>query len=297
LLEAETGTGKELIARAIHEASDRAKGPLVVFDAATAPRDLIESQLFGHERGAFTGATQNRIGLLEEADGGTLFLDELGELPISLQPKLLRALESREVIPVGSNTPRRVDVRIVAATNRDLAEEVNRGTFRDDLYYRLAVIRLVVPALRQRPDDVRPLMEHFVTNVVGGGQAGTILASITPENWSKLEAYAWPGNIRELRNMVERTLALAGTGLPQRFDPAADALLRTRRPLGPPSSKADLDRPFLEQKREIVSRFESSYLLGILTRHDNNISRAASAAGLDRMYFKRLLKKYRDERE
>ncbi len=289
LVEAETGTGKELIARAIHDASDRSGGPLVVFDAASAPKDLIESQLFGHERGAFTGATERRTGYMAEADGGTLFLDELGELPMALQPKLLRALETREVVPVGSNHPRKVDVRILAATNRDLASEINRGSFRDDLYYRLAVIRLVVPPLRDRPDDVRLLVEHFVSSVRGAGPAQQIAGQVSEAQWATLEAYAWPGNVRELRNTVERALALAGDTGPIHFDPAAIARPATRSTVAPTT---DLDRPFLEQKRALVAKFESAYLQGMLERHGGNISRAAVAAGLDRMYFKRLLKKY-----
>ncbi len=289
LVEAETGTGKELIAKAIHQASERASGPWVVFDAAAAPRDLIESQLLGHERGAFTGASERRIGCMEEADGGTLFLDELGELPLNLQPKLLRALESREVVPVGSNQPRKVDVRIVAATNRDLAAEINRGSFRDDLYYRLAVIRMVVPPLRDRPDDVRLLVEHFAQSVVGPARAQRIIAAISEDNWRALEAHHWPGNVRELKNMVERTLALSGDELPRRFDPHVDTRIAGPAPV---SSRADLDRPFLEQKHELIANFERDYLTGVLERHGGNISRAAAAAGLDRMYFKRLLKKY-----
>lgn len=300
LVEAETGTGKELIGQAIHEASERSGGPLVVYDAAAAPRELIESQLFGHERGAFTGATDRRIGFMEEADGGTLFIDELGELPLDLQPKLLRALESREVVPVGSNTPRKVDVRIVAATNRDLAEEVNRGSFRDDLYYRLAVVRLVMPPLRERPEDIPLLVEHFAAQLTNPGRAQQIVASVSDDNWKELEAYHWPGNVRELRNMVERTLALAGKELPQRFDPTGGRGSRVA-PTAPNSKRSppsrgprvDLDRPFLEQKHEMVATFEETYLTTMLDRHDGNISRAAAAAGLDRMYFKRLLKKYR----
>jgi two-component system, NtrC family, response regulator GlrR len=306
LVEAETGTGKELIAKAIHEASDRSGGALVVFDAAAAPKDLIESQLFGHERGAFTGATDRRTGCLEEADGGTLFIDELGELPLDLQPKLLRALESREVVPVGSNTPRKVDVRIVAATNRDLAEEVNRGSFRDDLYYRLAVVRLVVAPLRERPEDVPLLVEHVAGQLTDPGRAQQIMAAVDPACWDDLAGYHWPGNVRELRNMVERTLALSGNDLPTRFDPGLGGRGSTARTPGPSSRRAppasqapargpqiDLERPFLEQKHTMIAKFEEGYLTLMLERHGGNISRAAAAAGLDRMYFKRLLKKYR----
>jgi DNA-binding NtrC family response regulator len=300
LVEGETGTGKELIARALHEASERAGGPFVVVDSAAIPRDLFESQLFGHERGAFTGAEQKRVGLLEEADGGTLVLDELGELPLALQPKLLRALEAREVVPVGSNEPRRVDVRLVASTNRDLAAEVNRGAFRDDLYYRLAVVRVVVPPLRERPDDVRPLVEQFVAEAAGA-RGRAILDAIDEPSWRALEAHPWPGNVRELRNMVGRSLALAGPAGP-RFEPVVDArpggpASRPGTSVPPPRPRPGTPvpapmRPFLEQKREIVAEFEKNYLLGMLERHGGNISRAAADAGLDRMYFKRLLKKY-----
>jgi DNA-binding NtrC family response regulator len=310
LIEGETGTGKELIARAVHEASARSGGPFVVFDAAAVPRELLESILFGHERGAFTGAAVKRTGLMEEADGGTLLLDELGELPLALQPKLLRALETREILPVGANEPRRVDVRMIAATNRDLAAEINGGAFRDDLYYRLAVVRLVVPPLRERPEDVRALVAHLASATLGQAMAALLLERITEDNWQELEGYPWPGNVRELRNMVGRTLALAGPELPRRLDPGADAqppsslrapaqaqrphLPGARPPRPPQRRSADLERPFLEQKKTLVEDFEKSYLLGMLERHGGNISRAAAASGLDRMYFKRLLKKYRD---
>jgi hypothetical protein len=176
LVEGETGTGKELIAEAIHGASKRRGGPLVVFDCASVPGTLLESEIFGHEKGAFTGATDRRIGRMEEADGGTLFLDELGELPIDLQPKLLRALEKREVRRLGGRDTIPVDIRIVAATNRDLAREVNRGTFREDLYYRLAVVRVGVPPLRERPEDIRHLVRHFVERALRGSATRTVSA-------------------------------------------------------------------------------------------------------------------------
>jgi DNA-binding NtrC family response regulator len=292
LVEGETGTGKELVARAVHEASRRAEAPLVVFDAAAAPAHLLESQLFGHEQGAFTGATDRRIGLMEHADGGTLFLDELGEMPLALQPKLLRALAQREVCPLGSHEVRSVDVRLVAATNRDLAAEVNAGTFREDLYYRLAVVRVVVPPLRERPEDVPLLVEHFVRTFVSDKtRVERLLGSISEENWRALKMYPWPGNVRQLRNVVEGTLALAGDAVPESFDPALG-----RRPDATPpgpSGTPQLDRAYLEQRDELLSRFEEAYLRGMLDKHDGNISRAAAAAGLDRAYFKRLLRKYR----
>jgi DNA-binding NtrC family response regulator len=292
LVEGETGTGKELVARAIHDASPRAGGAFVVFDAAGVPRDLFESALFGHERGSFTGASDKRVGSLEEADGGTWVIDELGELLPVLQPKLLRALESRSVTPVGSNRARKVDVRVIASTHRDLAAEVNRCGFREDLYYRLAVVRVVIPPLRERIEDVRLLVRHFVEQA-RGEDAGAITASIDEASWRSLEAYPWPGNVRELRNTVERSLALAEPGAPLSFDPTGEsastpASARSQRGALLPATPG----LFLERKRQVVAEFEDSYLRGMLARHQGNISRAAAEAGLDRMYFKRLMKKH-----
>jgi DNA-binding NtrC family response regulator len=302
LCEGETGTGKELLAEAIHGASKRRGGPLVVFDCASVASNLLESELFGHEKGAFTGASERRIGRMEEADGGTLFLDELGELPIDLQPKLLRALEKREVRRLGGKETIPVDIRIVAATNRDLAREVNRGSFREDLYYRLAVVRVGVPPLRERQDDIPHLVRYFVERALRDDppRAQRILAGIREENWKRLCAHPWPGNVRELRNVIDRTLALSSAADPTAIEPPterpipAPAAPRSTPGGGTPALEAsDLDRPFVDQKGEVLARFEESYLVRQLERHGGNISRAATASGLDRMYFKRLLKKYR----
>jgi len=292
LIEGETGTGKELVARAVHEASSRHENGLVVFDAAAVPEHLIESHLFGHEKGTFTGAETTRVGVVEEADEGTLFIDELGELPLHMQPKLLRVLEQREVCRLGSHTVRPVDVRIVAATNRDLASEVNDGTFRDDLYYRLAVVRVVLPPLRKRREDIRALVEHFIGLVVRDtARARAIIDRIDTATWTKLSSYAWPGNVRQLRNVVECGLALAGPN----EQPEFDVMRRGGPPLlgGKQSAEPDLSRTYVEQRDELLSQFDRTYLFGILERHDNNISQAAKAAGLDRAYFRRLLGKYR----
>jgi DNA-binding NtrC family response regulator len=293
LVEGETGTGKELVAQAVHERSRRSGGPFVVLDCAAIPANLMESELFGHERGAFTGATDKRAGRLEEADGGTIFLDELGELPIELQPKLLRAIEAREVRRVGGRDTTKVDVRIVAATNRDLAYEVNRGAFREDLYYRLAVIRVTLPALRERREDIVPLVEHFIRRELrdAPGRAQQILDSVSDDNWKRLRSHPWPGNVRELRNVIERTLALSGGGTLRAIDPPTSRRVGAATPT--PANAVDLERPFVEQKQETVANFERTYLQAQLDRHDGNISRAAAASGIDRMYFKRLLKKYR----
>ena len=303
LIQGESGTGKELIAEAIHSASKRAGGPFVVFDCAAIPANLIESELFGHEKGAFTGADTRRQGCLEEADGGTLFLDEVGELPLDLQPKLLRAVEKREVRALGSNRSKRVDVRIVAATNRDLAREVNRGGFRDDLYYRLAVVRLKPPPLRHRVEDIRPLVEHLVQQILRAdpSRAAAVLRSISEENWRRLTKHPWRGNVRELRNVIERSLALSESAVPNDIEPASSASVMPADPMGSePTDPAetqlkvnvDLERGLLEQKKELVASFERAYLTQMLERHQGNFSRAAESAGIDRMYFKRLLKKY-----
>ena len=292
LVEGETGTGKELVARAFHEGSPRSQGPFVVLDCGAVPANLLESEVFGHEKGAFTGANARHVGLLEEADRGTLFIDEVGELPIELQPKLLRALEQREIRRVGGRETISLDIRIVAATNRDLAVEVNRGAFREDLFYRLAVVDLTLPPLRERREDIRRLAEHFVRKALKGDshRAAEVLAGIDEENWKRLESHPWPGNVRQLRNVIERTLALS--------DPSSVAfdLPGSEASGSDPSMNApevDLDRPFGEQKVDAIAGFEQAYLEGQLARHGGNFSRAAAAAGIDRMYFKRLLKKYR----
>ncbi len=201
LILGESGTGKELVARAIHHGSERREGPFVPVNCAAIPGELLESELFGHERGAFTGAVKNRRGKFELADGGTLFLDEVGELPIELQPKLLRALQEREIEPVGG-TPRKVDVRVVAATNRDIEEELSEGRFREDLYYRLAVIPVYLPPLRERDEDIPLLVRHFVTKHAGKG------VQVSDALLTRMQAYFWPGNVRELENAVERMIIL-----------------------------------------------------------------------------------------
>jgi len=203
LITGESGTGKELIAQAIHHGSDRGKGPLVTVNCAAIPGDLLESELFGHVKGAFTGAIKDRKGKFELANGGTLFLDEVGDLPVELQPKLLRVLQEREVEPVGEGIPRKVDVRVISATNQDLEEAISRGAFREDLYYRLAVIPVSLPPLRERKDDLPVLVKHFL----GKYSPGTAL-EITEAAMQSLMKYRWPGNVRELENTIERMTIL-----------------------------------------------------------------------------------------
>lgn len=295
LIEGESGTGKELVAEAVHAASLRSKGPLVVFDCSVVAPNLIESELFGHERGAFTGAEAQRAGVLEEAAGGTIFLDEIGELPLELQPKLLRVLESRTIRPVGGTRTIPLDVRFIAATHRDLAREVNRGTFREDLYYRLAVVRIRVPPLRERIEDIPRLVKALLERQLSHQPelAERWLENVDDAHWARLATHPWRGNVRELRNMVERAVALSPAHALE-LEPSSLGITDSV-PVAPAGAEVpvDFEQGFREQKRALLESFERRYLTGILERHDGNISRAAAAAGLDRMYFKRLLSRYR----
>ena len=215
VIEGETGTGKEVVAQTIHRLSSRSKGALVVLDCGAVPPNLIESELFGHEKGSFTGAVMTRQGLFEMADGGTLFLDELGELPLDLQPKLLRALEQREIRRVGSSKPIKVDVRIIAATNRKLEDEVHAGRFRQDLFYRLSVVRLKLPALRDRTDDIPLLVNHFLEKHAYNKRSdgSRHVASVSPATIHAMQCYEWPGNVRELVNVIERAVSFCDSGV------------------------------------------------------------------------------------
>jgi DNA-binding NtrC family response regulator len=298
LLEGETGTGKEVLAEAVHARSPRAGGPFVVVDCGAIPKDLIQSELFGHSRGAFTGATTDKIGLVEAASGGTLFLDEIGELGLDLQPQLLRVLEKREVRRVGETRAGKVDIRVVAATHRDLAAQIARGAFREDLYFRLAVVRAKVPPLRERPDDIAMLAHHFAAQLGRGAfdlPAGVMQA---------FRSYPWPGNVRELRNAVERGLSLGSPDLPVGDGAAPAGVAAAGHPATAaagvsaarcdPAAGARLDRPFKEAKRELIEAFERAYLRHLLAKHGGNISRAATEAGIDRNYIHRLKNKYGD---
>ncbi|MGH7677195.1 MAG: sigma-54-dependent transcriptional regulator [Gemmatimonadaceae bacterium] len=207
LVTGESGSGKELVARLIHESGPRAASTFVAVNCGAIPEQLLESELFGHARGAFTGAVDSRRGLFEEADGGTLFLDEIGELPVALQVKLLRALQESEIRPVGDNTPRKVDVRVVAATSRDLESDVRGGRFREDLFYRINVVRLQLPPLRERREDLPELLRHFVK--LFNKRLGLSITGVTPAATRVLMDYTWPGNVRELENVVERAMVLA----------------------------------------------------------------------------------------
>jgi transcriptional regulator with GAF, ATPase, and Fis domain len=279
LLQGETGTGKEVVAEAIHFASPRAKGPFIVVDCAALPETLLEAELFGHVKGAFTGATTSREGAFQEADGGTLLLDEIGELPADMQPKLLRAVETRTVRRVGESTHRKVDVRIMASTHRDLRTMVNSGAFREDLYFRLAVVPVLVPPLRERTEDIDLLVRRFV----GQGHPSLLDSRLIAE----LTSRSWPGNVRELRNFVERYAALGAdealsSALPRGNGAQANA--------GLPA--VTLDHPFKRLREHWVNHLEREYVTLLLERHGRNVSVAATAAGLDRTYLHRLMRKH-----
>jgi len=279
LVEGETGTGKELAAEAIHTHSPRAEGPFIAIDCGAIAASLVESELFGHVRGAFTGASGDRAGVFEEADGGTLFLDEIGELPLDLQPKLLRALETKQIRRVGESQARKVDVRVVAATNRDLAAEINRGRFREDLYFRLAVVHVRLPPLRARREDVPLLVRHFVERFAPGAP---------PPSAELLEALAarpWPGNVRELRNAVERAVALTQGTPSSAAPPPADAssLSGAMEPL--------FSLPITEAVARWTEGFERAYLENALRLSGGSVSGAARAMGTNRRYVQRLMKR------
>ncbi len=297
----ETGSGKELVSRAIHQRSQRRAGPFVVFDCGAVARNLIESELFGHERGAFTGAVQSRAGVFEQAHTGTIFLDELGELPLELQPALLRVLEQREVRRVGDRRVRNVDVRVVAATNRDLQQLVKEGKFREDLYYRLAVVEVHLPPLRDRIEDLPMLVEHllrsanFEHNVRG----------VTPDVLNVLKAWHWPGNVRELRNTLLRAIPFCEgdlvdlQALPEalRHEHAAAAAAADSAGDLAPADLSGLvlpagDLSLREAKDQLMEAFERKYLEDLMERCERNISKAARTAGVDRKTIARMLKRH-----
>ncbi len=265
----ESGTGKELCAEAIHQHSKRAQKPFIVCDLAGLSAQLFESELFGHVRGAFTGASQARTGALERANTGTVFLDEVGELPLDLQPKLLRFLERREVKPVGGDAWHKLDVRVVAATHRDLSALVADGRFREDLFHRLTVLTVRVPPLRERLDDVPGLVDRLLA------QMGRPASTLAPKTRSLLKAHRWPGNVRELRNVVMKATHLGEADLGEEAEGSLGGA-----------------EPFHAAKERLITAFEVDYLKTLITRASGNVSRAARESGLDRVHLHRLLKKH-----
>lgn len=303
MITGETGTGKELVARSIHELSPRCNKPFVVLDCGAIPKDLIESTLFGHEKGAFTGAVGQHKGVFEQAQSGTIFLDEIGELDIGLQPKLLRVLENRELKRVGGDRTIRFDVRVLAATNRDLRAMVNKGTFREDLYFRLSVITCDTPPLRKRREDIPQLIHHFLADVA---QRRGMQMQISVDAMNALMSQDWPGNVRELRNVVERAASLCDTSTIERSD-----LSLGKSVFGATTSTASAPQvqsseggggfspalfeagvAFKDAKQQIVDEFERHYLKALLQRNHGNITRSAHEAGLTRYHLRELLKRH-----
>jgi len=298
LIGGETGTGKDVLARAIHSQSPRSKGPFIVVDCGAVVGSLIESELFGHEKGAFTGASAARQGAFELADKGTLFLDEIGELPLDLQPKLLRALETRSFRRVGGNRNQQVDIRVIAASKRNLKMEVERGKFREDLYFRLAVVPIELPPLRERRDDIPVLVQTLLDRIAESDPTGTTPTTLSDDTMDALAAHDWPGNIRELRNVLERaaylsraagydevqlgTLPFAGsTKPPAETDDGAIAM-----------PDFDPDKSYRDTKSEWEAEFERRYVSWLLDRSEGNISAAARAADMDRKYLHKLVRKH-----
>jgi two-component system, NtrC family, response regulator GlrR len=276
LLFGESGTGKELLARGVHDTSSRRDGPFVVFDCSAVPSELVEAELFGSVRGAFTGAVADRAGVLEQSDGGTLFLDEIGELPVHLQPKLLRALEGRQFRPVGSNAWKTFDARILAATHRDLHAEVRAGRFREDLYFRVAVLNVEIPPLRERRGDIDLLVETFLRKL----DPPRSLDDLPPGAMSMLRAHDWPGNIRELRNTIARLVVFPHLGRE-----ALDAI-------GAKPDQLPLHLSLREAREQVILEFEQAYLVAKLREHSGNVSRAAEAMGVSRQFVHRLMSRY-----
>jgi len=291
LITGETGTGKGLIARAIHEQSRERDKPFQVIDCTTVPEGMVESELFGHVRGAFTGAVSDKPGLIELADGGSVFLDEVGDLPLPLQTKLLRVLEENEVRPVGGTLVKRVDMRFIAATNQDLEAKVRDGSFRKDLYYRLAVFTIPVPPLRERAEDIPAIARQLLADL--GREMGKSQASFDPSAMEELLAYRWPGNVRELRNVIERAMILSSNHLIRQAE-IRGLLSRGQGSEAPAAGgfSAYLGQPYSEAKQRLIEDFTVDYLKNKLAVHQDHITQAALQSGMPRQNFSRLMKRY-----
>jgi DNA-binding NtrC family response regulator len=288
LITGETGTGKGLIARAIHEQSRERDKPFQVIDCTTVPEGMMESELFGHVRGAFTGAVSDKPGLIELADGGSVFLDEIGDLPLPLQAKLLRVLEDNEMRPVGGTLVKRVDMRFIAATNQNLETKVREGAFRKDLYYRLAVLTIPVPPLRQRTEDIPAIARQLLADL--GREMGKSGAALDASAMEELVAYGWPGNVRELRNVIERALILSPNHLIRKAD--IRRLLSQDEAAPTHGFAAYLTPPYNEAKAKLIEDFTADYLKNKLAVHQDRITQAAAQSGMPRQNFSRLMKRY-----
>lgn len=284
LLIGESGTGKELFARAVHDLGQRASGPFVIVDCASLTPTLVASELFGHEKGSFTGADRQHVGAFEQAHGGTVFLDEIGELPEELQPKLLGVLERRRFRRLGGKSEIDVDVRVITATNRALKAEVNEGRFRLDLYYRIAVVRLAVPALRDRPEDIPILAAHFLAQM---GETSDIGELFEPAQMAALSRHHWPGNVRELRNFVEAAVAMGEAPELDQGLSLGDTASGSAIPIG-----ALLNLPYKDARATLLEQFEASYLPHIVEKAGGNVSQAARDSGMDRSHLWDLLRRH-----
>ncbi len=288
MITGETGTGKEILAEELHRHSQRARKPFIVIDCAAMAKDLIESELFGHIKGSFTGANADRQGAFEHANGGTVFLDEIGDLSPELQPKLLRVLENREIRRVGDNRLRKIDVRIICATNRKLNQEVNEGRFREDLYYRLSVVQIEIPPLRRRKEDLPLLVKRFLTDLHGPDA----IQQVADFNSAMdvLKRHEWPGNVRELRNLIE--VAFYAAHRPVDLTSFLSlGRFRTEIP-AEPQVTVTADRPFKDAKNDLIEEFERGYIEDLLVRNKGNVSQSSREAGIERAYLQRLIKKY-----
>ena len=294
LLGGETGTGKDVLARAIHQHSPRKNGPLIVVDCGAVVGSLIESELFGHEKGAFTGAVSQRAGAFELAHGGTLFLDEVGELPLDLQPKLLRVLETRTIRRVGGNKELRVDIRVLSASKRNLRLEVERGKFREDLFFRLSVVSLDLPSLRERREDIPLLARHLLRKLDDGPSRGLPALTLAAGTLEGLMSHDWPGNVRELRNVIERALYLSRAQGREELALAALPSASPGRGEGPELGETSFEPglSYREQRARFEESFERAYVTWLLGRHEGNVSAAAREAEMDRKYLYKLAKKH-----
>jgi DNA-binding NtrC family response regulator len=292
LLQGESGTGKELVARAIHYSSQRSKGHFIVVNCSAIPRELLESELFGYEKGAFTGATRMKLGSFELANTGTLFLDEIGEMQRELQVKILRALEGYRFMRIGGTEYIDVDVRVITATNRDLKEAVVTGDFREDLYYRLNVVCINLPPLRERMEDIPLLAAHFMEKYEGEGKRE--VNEISDEAMKVLGQYHWPGNVRELENCILRGMVLAKTSRIEMRDLPGEVVEGAlKAELRPPRNTEELKLMKKREKERVVGQIERQFIMEALHRNKGNISRSASDVGMDRRQFQNLIKKYR----
>ncbi len=289
LILGDTGTGKELVARSVHDRSRRSNEPFVAVDSGAIPENLLESEFFGHERGAFTGADARRIGLLEHANGGTFFLDEVGELPLLLQAKLLRTLQERKLRRVGGREEIAIDVRVIAATGRNLEQMIREKTFREDLFYRINVVRIDLPPLRARGDDLGLLIEHFASRY--SREMGKAVVGITPEAYQVLAHYRWPGNVRELQNVIRRGIALT-RGSMISIDDLPDDIVSSAGLSEASSSANGATSGFFAERDRFVLKFERDYLSSLLRKHQGNVKSAAIEAELPRGTLYRLMKNH-----